>query len=85
MPQSKTDELPLVGAAVSYAAAGIARANCPRVGLSLSAIEHLLRRHGDRTRTVLDLIASDPKLAEPMHPDSPYLLAEGVIAVTREG
>ncbi len=48
-------------------------------------MEHLLRRHGDRTRTVLDLIASDPKLAEPMHPDSPYLLAEGVIAVTREG
>lgn len=85
VPDSKTDELPLVGAA-GYAGAWAARERTAReAGLSLATVEHLLRRHGDRTRTVLDLIASDPKLAEPMHPEAPYLLAEGVIAVTREG
>ena len=85
VPPSKTDELPLVGAA-GYAAAWATRERTAReAGLSLAAVEHLLRRHGDRARTVLDLIASDPKLAEPMHPDSPYLFAEGVVAVTREG
>ncbi|MGA9148038.1 MAG: glycerol-3-phosphate dehydrogenase/oxidase [Candidatus Nanopelagicales bacterium] len=85
VPPSKTDELPLVGAA-GYTAAWATRERTAReAGLSLAAVEHLLRRHGDRARTVLDLIASDPKLAEPMHPDSPYLLAEGVVAITREG
>lgn len=85
VPSCETDELPLVGAA-GYAAAWAARERTAReAGLTLAQVEHLLRRHGDRTRTVLDLIAVDPKLAEPMHPEAPYLLAEAVIAITREG
>lgn len=85
VPASSTADLPLVGAP-GYVAAWAARERIAReAGLSLATIEHLLRRHGDRVRTVLDLIAVDPKLAEPMHPDAPYLLAEGVIAITREG
>jgi len=85
VPSCETDELPLVGAA-GYAAAWAARERTAReAGLTLAQVEHLLRRHGDRTRTVLDLIAVDPHLAEPMHPEAPYLLAEAVIAITREG
>ena len=85
VPESRTDELPLVGAA-GYPAAWAARERTAReAGLPLSTIEHLLRRHGDRIRTVLDLVANDPKLAEPIHPEAPYLMAEAVVAVTREG
>lgn len=85
VPASKTDELPLVGA-VGYHAAWNSRERIAREsGLPLATVEHLLRRHGDRFRTVLDLIAADPELAEPIHPEAPYLLAEAVIAVTREG
>lgn len=85
VPASSTAELPLVGAA-GYQAAWNSRERTAReAGLSLAAIEHLLRRHGDRARVVLDLIASDPQLGEPLHPDAPYLLAEAVVAVTREG
>ena len=75
-PPSKTDELPLVGAA-GYAAAW-ATENGPLAKLDfrwqlLNTCAFAARRP---CRTVLDLIASDPKLAEPMHPDSPYLFAE---------
>ncbi len=85
VPDSKTDELPLVGAG-GYAAAWASRERTARESsLPLATVEHLLRRHGDRVSTVIDLVASDPKLAEPMHPDAPYLLAEAVVAVTREG
>lgn len=85
VPPSHTDELPLVGAP-GYPAAWASRERLAReAGLSLPTIEHLLRRHGDRVRTVLDLVANDPDLGELMHPDAPYLMAEAVVAVTREG
>ncbi len=85
VPGSSTAELPLVGAA-GYSGAWASRERTAReAGLSLATVEHLLQRHGDRTRTVLDLVAADPKLGEPMHPEAPYLLAEAVIAITREG
>lgn len=85
VPGSKTDELPLVGASGYHAAWEQRERTARESGLPLATIEHLLRRHGDRTRTVLDLIAAEPSLAEPMHPDAPYVMAEAVIAVTREG
>ncbi|MEI8081541.1 MAG: glycerol-3-phosphate dehydrogenase/oxidase [Actinomycetes bacterium] len=85
VPESRTDELPLVGAA-GYPAAWASRERLAReAGLPLATVEHLLRRHGDRTVTVLDLVADDPTLGEPIHPQAPYLKAEAVVAVTREG
>jgi glycerol-3-phosphate dehydrogenase len=85
VPESRTDELPLVGAA-GYPGAWASRDRLAReAGLSRSTIEHLLRRHGDRTGTVLDLVADDATLGEPIHPEAPYLRAEAVVAVTREG
>ncbi len=85
VPESTTDRLPLVGAG-GYAAAWASRERTARESsLPLATVEHLLRRHGDRVTTVLDLVANDPSLAEPMHPQAPYLMAEAVLAVTREG
>lgn len=83
--ESRTDELPLVGAA-GFAAAWASRERTAKVaGLPVGTIEHLLRRHGDRVRDVLDLVANDRSLAEPIHPEAPYLMAEAVVAVSREG
>lgn len=85
VPPSHTDELPLVGAA-GYAAAWASRERTAKAAeLSVSTVEHLLRRHGDRVRDVLDLVANDRQLAQPLHPEAPYLLAEAVVAVSREG
>lgn len=85
VPDSQTEEIPLVGG-VGYAAAWAARERTARTaGLPLATIEHLLQRQGDRVQTVLDLVASDPDLAARMHPDAQYIMAEAVLAVTREG
>jgi glycerol-3-phosphate dehydrogenase len=48
-------------------------------------VEHLLRRHGDRTEGVLELVAADPRLAEPLHRDGRVIRAEAIIAARDEG
>ena len=83
--ESATSELPLVGAAGFATAWAVRERTARESGLPLGTIEHLLRRHGDRIRDVLDLVALDPTLGEPLHPEAPYVMAEAVIAVTREG
>ncbi len=85
VPDSCTAQLPLVGAAGFATAWAVRERTAREAGLPLATIEHLLRRHGDRIRDVLDLVALDPSLGEPLHPDAPYLMAEAVVAVTREG
>lgn len=85
VPESHTDELPLVGAA-GYSSAWASRERTAKAAeLPVATVEHLLRRHGDRVRDVLDLVANDRELAEPLHPEAPYLMAEAVVAVSREG
>ena len=56
-----------------------------RVGLSRVAGAHLLDRYGDRIDEVLDLIAAQPDLGEPLAGGLPYLRAEVVHAVRSEG
>ena len=56
-----------------------------RVGLSRAAAAHLLDRHGDRITEVLELIAAQPDLGEPLAADLPYLRAEVTHAVRSEG
>ncbi len=85
IPESTTATIPLVGAA-GYADQWASRRRLARsTGLSEATISHLLRRHGDRIGDVLDLIADDPSLGEPLHPDSLHVRAEAVVAVTHEG
>ena len=81
----RTDEIPVVGAA-GYADMWTTRARLARDwGVSEETAVHLLRRHGDRTPRVIDVIAADPELAQPLHPAAPYLQAEVVVAVQDEG
>jgi glycerol-3-phosphate dehydrogenase len=82
---SRTANVPLAGA-LGFAEQWERREELVAAsGLSLAAVEHLLRRHGVLTREVLDLVAERPELGARMHPEAEYLAAEVVHAVTHEG
>jgi glycerol-3-phosphate dehydrogenase len=85
VPPSRTDALPLVGADEFRPqwAARVRRAR--EAGLDVQSVERLLRRHGDRTEAVLELIAADPALGMPLHPDGRVIRAEAVVAARDEG
>jgi glycerol-3-phosphate dehydrogenase len=82
---SCTDQVPLVGAdgfqAMWNARAALARSS----GLHVARIEHLLHRYGTLIGELLDLIAADPSLREPLAGADDYLRVEVVYAVTHEG
>jgi len=82
---SRTQALPLVGA---HGYAGLWRHRhqiAADRGLPVSAVVHLLRRHGDQYEDVLDLVAADASLAGLLHLDAPYWRAEVVHGVLAEG
>ena len=56
-----------------------------RSGLHVSRIEHLLGRFGSNIGELLDLIAADPSLADPLPGADDYLAVEALYAVTHEG
>ncbi len=83
--RSSTDQIPLVGA-VGFREAWAARARRARLaGVDVVVLERLLRRHGDRTEAVLELVAADPTLGAPLHPEGHVLRAEAVVAARDEG
>ncbi|WAP57685.1 glycerol-3-phosphate dehydrogenase/oxidase [Streptomyces sp. S465] len=80
-----TEEVPLVGA-VGYKALWNARARIGRhTGLHVARIEHLLNRYGSAAQEVLELIADDSSLGEPLAGADDYLRAEVVYAASHEG
>lgn len=85
VPPSRTDQLPLVGASGFRALWGERVHRARRADLPVAVVETLLRRHGDRLDDVLDLVAADRALAAPLHPESPVLRAEAVVAARDEG
>lgn len=81
----RTQDIPVAGAE-GYPQLWPGRARLAREwGVSEDVAVHLLRRHGDRTHRVIDVIIDEPDLVEPLHPAAPYLKAEVVIAVRDEG
>jgi glycerol-3-phosphate dehydrogenase len=85
VPPSVTDAVPLLGAE-GYSAMKNARYQlAQRYGLHVVRIEHLLGRYGSLIDEVLDLIAADPTLGEPLAGASDYLRAEIVYAASHEG
>ncbi|MEU8819747.1 glycerol-3-phosphate dehydrogenase/oxidase [Actinoplanes sp. NPDC048796] len=85
VPESCTDQVPLLGAA-GYRAAWNRRSQLARrAGLPVSRIEHLLQRYGTLAEEVLALIDAEPALGEPLAGAGDYLAAEVVYAVTHEG
>ncbi len=84
IPQSTTQEISLVGAE-GYQAAWNARGRmAAKSGLHIARIEHLLNRYGTMTEDLLDLIRSDPSLAEPLPGADDYVGAEVVYAASHE-
>ncbi len=82
---SSTAEIPLVGAE-GFRELWAARVRTARrAGLDVTAVERLLRRHGDRTPDVLALVAADPALGAPLHPGGRVIRAEAVVAARDEG
>ncbi|OEU85291.1 glycerol-3-phosphate dehydrogenase [Streptomyces abyssalis] len=80
-----TEEVPLVGAE-GYHALWNGRARiAARTGLHVARVEHLLNRYGTLTEELLELVADDPKLGEPLPAADDYLKAEIVYACTHEG
>jgi glycerol-3-phosphate dehydrogenase len=85
VPQSRTEELVLVGGD-GYSAAWSGRAaTARRHGISVGVVEHLLERYGTLTGEVLALVAADPSLARPLTGAPEYIRAEVVYAAEAEG
>ncbi|MDH6117830.1 glycerol-3-phosphate dehydrogenase/oxidase [Kitasatospora sp. GAS204B] len=85
VPESTTQDVPLVGAE-GYRALWNARyALAAESGLHVARIEHLLRRYGSLVHELLALVAEDPSLGEPLPSSDDYLRVEAVYAATHEG
>lgn len=55
-----------------------------RVGLDVTQTQYLLNIYGSRIEKLLELLSSDPKLAERFCPNNPDIAAEIVLAVNEE-
>ena len=84
-PDSCTESLPLIGAD-GFPALWNSRARLAvESKLHVARVEHLLRRYGSLTEEILELIAQDPDLAQPLEGAEDYLRAEVVYATSHEG
>jgi len=85
VPESVTEKIPLVGAEGWDGTRNQRHQLAVRSGLHVARIDHLLGRYGSLIHEVLELIAKDPSLAEPLPGVDDYLRVEAVYAVTHEG
>lgn len=85
VPDSITDKLPIVGADGYTALVKQVALISSETGLAESQVLHLLNRHGSLMSEILDLIAEDSSLADPLANDLPYLRAEIHYAASHEG
>ncbi|MGV1007079.1 MAG: glycerol-3-phosphate dehydrogenase/oxidase [Dermatophilaceae bacterium] len=85
VPPSVTDDTPLVGAVGYHAVWNRRRALAVESGLHVERIEKMLMRHGVLITEILDLVAVDPALGEPLPGGEDYLKAEIVYAASHEG
>ncbi|SFK78967.1 glycerol-3-phosphate dehydrogenase/oxidase [Geodermatophilus ruber] len=85
VPESITDEVPLVGAEGYHALWNQRHELAAESGLHVARIEHLLRRQGTLVLDLLPLVADDPSLGQPLAGTEDYLRAEVVYAASHEG
>jgi glycerol-3-phosphate dehydrogenase len=85
VPPSCTEQVALVGADGFQALWNSRHRLAEETGLHVARIEHLLGRYGSLLLEVLDLVAGDPTLAEPVTHADDYLRAEIVYAASHEG
>jgi len=85
VPESVTDQLPLLGADGLPAVRAAAQRLAEDFHVPLTAVEHLLTRYGSLVPEVLAPAHRDRSLAWPLVDGYPYLRAEVAYAVTHEG
>lgn len=85
VPESCTEDVPLLGAEGYTALWNQRQALAASHGLGVGRIEHLLNRYGTLATEVLDLIAERPDLGQSLMGADDYLRAEIVYGVTHEG
>src|SRR5665647_240699 len=82
---SRTADVPLLGA-VGLSGAEVRMRDHPgATALSADRLRHLIARYGSAAEEVLDLVADEPVLAEPLVGAERYLAAEVRYATTHEG
>jgi glycerol-3-phosphate dehydrogenase len=79
-PRAPTDRVPLPGGEAADLAP--LRARAIEAELSEATADHLVARYGAELQGIVNLVASDRRLAEPLHPAHPAIAAE-VVHVTR--
>ncbi|HWH95399.1 MAG TPA: glycerol-3-phosphate dehydrogenase/oxidase [Baekduia sp.] len=82
---SITERVGLLGAEGYLARWNARHRIAERSGVHVAWVEHLLRRHGTLVDELLELIASDASLGEPLEGADDYLRVEIVYAATHEG
>jgi len=85
VPDSCTDQVPLVGADGYRALWNQRRALAASAGVHVARIEHLLNRYGSCVHELLTLLREEPSLATPLPGADDYLQVEALYAVTHEG
>jgi glycerol-3-phosphate dehydrogenase len=85
VPASTTADIPMVGATGYHAMWNRREALAKESGLHVERIEKMLMRHGILTTEILDLVADDASLGEPLAGGEDYLRAEIVYAASHEG
>ncbi len=85
VPESTTQDIPLVGAVGYHAMWNRRSALAKESGLHVERIEKMLMRHGILITQILDLVADDPTLGEPLPGGEDYLRAEISYAASHEG
>jgi glycerol-3-phosphate dehydrogenase len=85
VPPSVTERVPLLGAEGFAALRNARYALAAQSGLHVARIEHLLSRYGTLVDEVLELVAAEPTLGEPLPGAPDHLRAEIVYAASHEG
>lgn len=83
--ESVTEHVPLLGAEGYQAMWNSRLVLSARSGLHEVWIEHLLQRYGSLIDELLDLVAADPSLGEPLAGAPDYLRVEAAYAASHEG
>jgi len=85
VPDSCTDQVPLLGADGYRALWNQRRVLAASTGVHVARIEHLLNRYGSAVHDLLTLLREKPSLASPLPGADDYLQVEALYAVTHEG
>lgn len=85
VPHSCTERVPLAGADGYFGVYNARQLIADRTGLHVSTIERLLGRYGTLCSELLELIAGEPALGEPLASAPQYLKVEAYYAASHEG